>query len=198
MGLGVLFHHFGGRLETAEEVERQWPERRTWGELAVLRILLSDEAANRARRFEQEFRERGHSAHYALPLRPRYGEGGGCSAYGVSFLEITGLLTEEMRTRWSRNIRVPEALIGSRSPKRRIHFIWLLIAFWKGWAKPEEPHREILFWDPDAMYRWMIEVHASSRPEFAKSEVGAVKVLTWDARGVPAPQGPIWLEAEGK
>lgn len=196
MGLGALFYDFNGRLESREEVEQQWPERRKHGELAMIRYQISDSTCQRLLQFERQYRESGAERHYGLPRRPRYGEGGGCSAYGVSFLELAGLLTEEMREAWSRTIRVPEDLIGRPMGARRVSMTRILASFRRGWASPEEPHRELFFWDPDAMYRWILEVFDSARADFGRQRVGRIPVLQIDARRLPTPDEPIWLNQE--
>jgi hypothetical protein len=194
MGLGTLFYNFAGRLESREEVERQWPERKKHGELAVIRYKISQQTCERLLQFEREYRESGDSANYGLPRRPRYREGGGCSAYGVSYLSLAGLLTDEMREKWSKTVRVPEDLIGDASVNRFVSVGTLLASFWRKWADEDEPHRSVFFWDPDAMYQWIREVHASSRADFGRDQVGAVPVLTMDATAVPTPNEPIWLK----
>jgi hypothetical protein len=194
MGLGTLFYNFVGRLESREEVERQWSERKKYGELGVLRYKISQQTCERLLKFEREYRESGDSVNYGLPRRPRYREGGGCSAYGVSFLSLAGLLTDEMHERWSKTIRVPEDLIGDASVNRFVSLGTLLASFWRKWADENEPHRSVFFWDPDAMYQWIREVHASSRTDFGRQQLGKVPVLTRDATSVPTPTEPIWLK----
>ena len=46
-----------------------------------------------------EYRDRGYAQNYGLPLRPRYGEGAGCSAFAVSFLDVAGLLASDLHHR---------------------------------------------------------------------------------------------------
>jgi hypothetical protein len=193
MGLGSLFYNFVGRLESREEVQRQWPERKKHGELAVIRYAISESTCERLLRFEREYRESGAQVNYGLPRRPRHGEGGGCSAYGVSYLELAGVLTDEMREHWSRTVLVPEDLIGEPEKNKHVSIGTLLLSFWRKWARPDHPHRPIFFWDPDAMYRWIVAVHASNRSDFGRQQVGAVPVLTQDATSVPTPDEPIWL-----
>jgi hypothetical protein len=193
MGLGVLFYNFPGRLETREDVERQWPERRRKGELAAIRYQISQSTCERLLQFEREYRENGYEQNYGLPRRPRYREGGGCTAYGTSYLELAGLLTEEMRHQWSKTIRVPQDLIGAPEGDRWVSVGQLLTNFWRRWARPEHPHREVFFWDPDAMYQWINAAYDSGRTDFGRQKVGAVKVLTLDATDVPTPTDPIWL-----
>src|SRR5262249_44430205 len=105
-GLGILFHDFQGMLEQSDEIEANLPTYLKKGGLDFLEYEINRDACLRLVEYKTEYEERGYGAHYGLPNRPRYGEGAGCTAYAVSFLELAGLETPEMRASWSRTIEV--------------------------------------------------------------------------------------------
>jgi len=193
-GFGVLGADMMGRLETHEELAARLEERAETGLIAWLRFGVSPEAAARMVEFVDEFRAQGLDDHYGGANRPRYREGGGCSAFGLAFMELAGLVTPEHHEAWQVHFRVPERLWGGpltglRVPLRR--------ALWEGgrWARADEPHVASMFWDPSKMYRWIRENHeaqalADHAPESYKDAVG----LVVDARATPVPAEPIWLE----
>jgi len=195
IGLGVLFRDFAGELESREKVEAQIPERLKGGAFSHLTFAISDATCERLLEFHDGFEARGYSGHYGLPLRPRWGEGAGCSAYATAYLDLAGLLTPEMKERWSKNILVPIDMIGggeAGSPMRKVSLMRLLFSFWRKWATPEQEHRAVQFWDPDAIHAWIREVFDSSRDDFGRISIERTKGLTLDATQVPTPADPIW------
>lgn len=195
IGMGVLFRDFAGELEKPEEIALELPVRQSGGDLSHLTVLLSDSTCARLMQFHDEYRQRGYGAHYGLVNRPRHGEGAGCTAYATAYLDVGGLILPEMRSSWSRTIRVPLDMIGggeAGAPKKRVSFFRLLFAGWRKWAGPNEEHREVFFWDPDAMHEWVGQVFDSNRKDFERISHGKSRGLVWDARSIPTPTQPIW------
>ncbi len=195
-GLGILGADMMGRLETAEELEPEIAERAATGRIASLRFLVAPEATVRMLRFLEEYRAKGLDDHYGGANRPRYGEGGGCSAFGVAFLEVAGLMHPGFDS-WKVALRAPLGLYGGplhglRSSLKRTLF--------EGdrWAREDEPHQDSIFWDPTAMYLWIRRIHAAESAcpsgDWATEVHDRMEGLVGDARSVPVPDEPLWLE----
>lgn len=194
-GMGVLFHDFKGRLESTEEFLEQVPDRREKGQLASLHIGISSKACARLLQFEREYRAKGCGEHYGLPNRPRAAEGSGCSAFGVAFLELAGLMTAEMKQSWSRLLRIPDSHVGGLDTGRKVSVFKLATTIPERWSTAEEPSRELFFYDPDLMYAWMLERFNGSDPAYKRERDGKISILKWDASHVPVPDEGLWLEA---
>ncbi len=217
IGLGILFHDFQGAIEETEKAAAEIERRCRKGTASFLKFLISARAHARALTYVREFTERGDCAHYGLPNRPLHGEGGGCTAFGASFLEIAGLMEEEFLRDWTQRIRVPQALLGGayadpeffgehspRTPKDKnfaraagVSLVRLLLPFGDSrWARENEPHREVFFWDPDRMHGWVQRVwrEESERPtgRFQIETRAKAHGLVADRRGLHAPEGPLW------
>lgn len=195
IGLGVLFKDYPGTLETREEIEEQLPLRFKQGDIATLQFVISDSTCTRLMQFHDEFRDNGSAEHYGLPNRPRFHEGAGCSAYSNAYLELAGLLTEEMRSEWSKTIRIPIDMIGggeAATPPRKVSMLRILFTPWRKWARDDQPQRQVFMWDPDAMYRWVRAVFDSKREDFDRISIDGSVGLRLDARAVPTPSDPIW------
>lgn len=193
-GMGVLFHDFKGRLETTEEFFEQVPDRRSKGQMASIHIRISPEACARLIQFEREYRARGCGEHYGLPNRPRAAEGSGCSAFGVAFLELAGVLTPQMRENWSRLVRVPDSHTGGLDTGRHVSFLRLATSIPTRWSTEGEPSRELFFYDPDLMYTWIMERFNGADPAFGRESDGKISILKWDASHLPLPGDGLWLE----
>ncbi len=195
IGLGVLFHDFEGKLQETSEIEEDIASRMPTGDISWLTIKINQGSCQRLLQYYSEYRERGYDKHYGLHLRPRYGEGAGCSAFGASFLELAGVLDQEFVEGWQLTRLVPEGLIGSEI--RRVS-LWELI--WsrkaKRWAEPDEPHRRIDFWDPDVMHQWALRTwkqeSISPSGKYLLQKNGKSYGLLVDRVDVPTPADPIW------
>lgn len=196
-GLGVLGADMMGRLETAEELQESIAARSKTGLIASMRFLIAPEAAARMVEFVDQFAARGDDDHYGGANRPRYGEGGGCSAFGISFMEMAGLMRPEFQQAWQVVFRVPEALYGGpltglRAPMSRI--------IWEGrrWAEEDEPHVDSMFWDPGLMYEWIKATYEAEQKapsgQWATELEGEMRGLVVDSRDVPLPSEQAWLE----
>lgn len=191
-GLGVLLLSLPGRLEFGADLAPQLPKRFETGDISVIKFRISDETCQRLLDYRSEYESRGYSANYGLPNRPRYGEGAGCSAFGTSFLEVAGLLTEEHFREWTRTIRFPEWTIGGPITGRKVSIAKLLFSFSSRWANKDEPHQEVFFWDPDLMHEWIVRNFDSNREGFTYFSDGNAKGMTIDARDVATPNEPFW------
>jgi hypothetical protein len=116
-GLSILGADLSGQLETSIDLENRIKEYSRHGRLAFMTILINDEAAHRMVEFFNLFISEGDSLqgpdhHYGGAYWPRYyGEGAGCSAFVMSFLDLGGLLEDEY-PHWRVEINIPGDLIG--------------------------------------------------------------------------------------
>lgn len=200
VGFGVLFLSFPGRLESAQEVEKQFEPRYRHGSISVLNLLIHPTVRERLEKYLQEFKEKRGDHSYGLPNRPLFLEGSGCSAFAGSFLEVAGLDLPEFRQNWTQTIRVPLDLIGGASTGKKVSFPKLLAARPKNWATPDQPHLPIFFWDPDLMHQWLVKTWKKvetgerlfiDRPYRSLRRHKALE-LEIDLSHIEAPKTPIW------
>lgn len=190
-GFGVLWQSYGGRLEEADTLAREISTKWRNGRLSLASWKISPELFQHLMTYAREYRERGGDKHYGLANRPRHDEGAGCSAFGVSFLDVAGLLDDELNAAWQYRLRVPEALIGTPVSERRVGILRLLTGAGR-WATADEDAREIVFWDPDSMHRW---ARAQTPPGADGVEVvddGPMRGVIFDRRDAPVPDEPVW------
>lgn len=196
-GFGILFHNFRGKLETEADLAPEL-EARSWkkGKLSYLRIQLNENTHSRLEHYAREFGELGYDAFYGMNNRPRFGEGSGCSAFAVSFLEIAGLFTKNLESFWLRNFLVPDALIGGPGigKGRRVFFPGLIRA--GKWANVAETHEVGSLFDPDLMHQWVEKMRLESRgnPDslYRTEEWNAAQGVSFDATTIPTPDEPLF------
>lgn len=200
-GLGVLFFDLKGELDDTAYVQKTNAKHVKMGKgMNFVTFKIRPSSCQRLVQYYSEYIARGYGAHYGLQNRPRYGEGAGCSAFGISFIDIAGFLTDEWKTAWSRTIVAPAALTGGQlNPGNKVPFSSILkdIDSTRRWAYDWEPHYSIFFYDPDLIYAWVNDVYErESHQALGEAELtsmGPLRGLIIDRTSVETPTDPIWI-----
>lgn len=194
LGLGLLFYGFNGSIETTDKLKSEIEVKAKEGRLTFLQFNIKTETCRRLVQYVNEFTEKKYTAVYGLPQRPRYGEGSGCSAFGASFVELAGLMEDEFKNAWSRNLRVPEKYIGKPISDKKVPITSLLLPLSKtSWAEESEPHRKIFFWSPDDMHEWVLKKIKNEGPtEYQITKKDNAWGVIYDRTNIPTPTGPIF------
>lgn len=192
IGLGILFHRFAGRLENRDEIERRLERN---NRVRFLRLGISAPTCARLRRFAHEFESRGDSRFYGLPLRPRKGEGAGCSAFGMAFLELTGALEHsplrEASTRWSRSFHIPKRKIGTSD--HGVPLSSLVFGYGKWPLKASDETVPLFFWEPNRMYDWVgTALLMGPGAPWLPLQEGRHHGLGLDLSSLPTPESPVF------
>jgi len=164
-GLSILGADLEGFLENSAVLEQTKKKFSRKGRLAFMTFYISDEATDRMISFFQSYQtgidSMGSSGgHYGGAFWPRYnGEGSGCSAFVVSFLDLAGLLIEEF-DEWMVGVNIPMDLIGG--PYNDNNDVRLRdIRRCNSWADDTGPEMKtaeyIQLYDPYLIYEWINE-----------------------------------------
>lgn len=172
-GLGVLFHIFPGQLENAKILNPEIAKKRKNGRVHSMTYIIDDRACDLMFGHYENFIKNGGQHNYGFPVDTLAGEGAGCSAFGVSFLQAAKIADEEQLKGWSGEVWVPEKYIGPYSNEKYteagqepypqieggsdVKLIPLIAKPGKTkWARPKEPGAKFLkFFDPDTMHSWI-------------------------------------------
>ena len=194
MGFGILFHTFEGRLETAEELEEEVARRLKEQSLNFLSFPIEYTRCQRIYKYYQEFKEKNLDFGYGLANRPRYKEGSGCSAFAASFLEVSGLMTDEYRKAWTRTLNIPKTLIGDQNHPVFLYKLLLPWAKLEWSATPQPNTKNLTFWDPELMYQWVEQRKNSSEPILEKVRIhGTIGLRLKQVDGF-VPNELFWLK----
>lgn len=197
-GFGILFYNFDGSLESAAKLDPEVRARAQTGELSWVKFKISRSVSDRIKQYLDEFKAKGGSCWYGLPNRPRYGEGGGCSAFGASFLDVAGILLPEFKKHWTNEIEVSEKWIGPPVGTNPVSFYKIILGpNSKSWTFSDSPSRKIFFWEPDLMHQWVLNTH--KKPQALSGQKAELKRhekslgILYDFQHLDAPSEPIWL-----
>lgn len=204
IGLGIVFHSFDGRLEDKEELKPEFDRRMSIGNKAInfAKFKINNSAAQRVEKYLADYAAADVQKYYGLVNSPLHGEGSGCSAFGASFMDVAGLLEEEHRQNWTHCVRVPHKLAGNPIMKNKVSFFKLLFGKHR-WAKENEDHHEIFFWDPDLMHTWVegkLSSFSEGMSEYSIEKKGNSTGIVFDMSHKETPDGPIFKRTsdEGK
>lgn len=215
LAFSILERAWPGMMETEDDLKVSIHERTAKKHrLAVATFLISDETAKRLLDYHKALRADLNPRWYGFGARPRRSEGSGCSAFGASFLEVAGLLTPALQAQFSQTVRVPLVLMAGYNGTPRISLARAVAHRAAGaWARADEPHMLLEFFDPDRMFAWAMAKHAAPgvsegydvqpdaelpkildrRYNLGGLAVKNVKAVTIDAREVATPTGPLLL-----
>ncbi|MBA2405511.1 MAG: hypothetical protein H0V66_12115 [Bdellovibrionales bacterium] len=195
-GLGVLYHSFDGHLENRSDVELEIEElSKESGRMNFVRFGLNEGQCERGLTYLKEYRDKKVGRYYGLANRPRHGEGAGCSAFGASFAEVTGVMDIDLQEAWSQTINIPLEFAGPPLKPEGVNLFKLMLNG-GSWATEKEPHQKLMFWSPDRMFDWVkLKVSKSQQEKhFTVTELGKTQGIFLDKSHLPAPSGPIWLQ----
>jgi len=193
-GLGILFTDMLGRLENTEDLLKEIPARFESGRIAYIRFKLNDANYDRLKTYLNNYRARGYGNIYNGLNRPREGLGAGCSIFGIAFLEVAGLMHPVWREKWPVKVRIPLEIIGGPLTGNKVSIAKVTRA--KRWANENEPHRELMLYEPYYIYQWILAEWSKEH----KAGTGRVKLLKkdnaygleYDCTHVAPPEEPIF------
>lgn len=194
VGLGIIFHSFPGRLESKDELVSELDSYADRGNkmMNFCQYIISNETAKRVEDYINEYRAKDIGRYYGLFNSPLHGEGAGCSAFGASFLDVMGALTEDHKKNWANRVVVPHKLIGAPLIKNKVNFFKILFNNHNWQAQKSEDSHEIFFWDPDLMYQ-DTQNKLENLPEGAKEvTIRNMSGLQYDLTQVETPKTLIF------
>lgn len=155
--LELLVIAYPGYLISAEEIRKEAPRFAELGRVNTFSIKISNGVCKRLLKFVAEYREREYAKIYAgFTANPFKGEGAGCAAFGMSLLQVAGLLEDEFVKKWSHRLNVPKSLMNYQSYKATKSFWDFMLFGYDGvWSKDKNEGLAIVAFDPELMYNWV-------------------------------------------
>ncbi|WP_413944698.1 hypothetical protein [Bdellovibrio sp. HCB-162] len=191
VALDAFMMNVKGRSYTEEEVLSWLGTLKQQGYVRSLKLILNSDQCARVQRYIHLYEElRLNEVYGGLRSLPHYGQGAGCSAYAVSFLQILDFFPPSLDQSWKRKLKVPLELLSSKTRSARIGFFGYLRGKDRPWASDKEPHTVLEFWDPDLMYAWVGNIIREKKnfptnmwPE--KDPNSPFQRVVWDVRSYP-------------
>lgn len=152
--LNMLTAVFPGKLlqnQTVLEYLKPAIER---GHVRALTFNITKNNCNRLLSYYKEYVQREYYKKYSGFTSNVYaGEGAGCAAYAMSYLQVAGLLDDVFRQAWSRQLSVPVHLLEKeKHPPSAWSYVFGLNASWAG---ANDEAKTLIIYDPEKMYQWL-------------------------------------------
>jgi hypothetical protein len=179
IGLGVLFKLVKGHLEETSHVQAELKMRTESSKAAFVSFKISDSAYHYLLAFIDSFKRRGYDSLYNGLNMPRAGKGSGCTAFGISLLELINALLPEYSEKWAVHLNIPEKLIGSAEKQKKVSIMRILFSF--RWATNTGSCRKLLLYEPYLIYNWVNHLWKTA---YDQPDTGYQFVQTGHARGV--------------
>lgn len=192
-GFGILYHGFQGGLEDKEVIEPELKEYLKTGYANFTRFLLNSPQCQRLMTYLKEYREHNVGRYYGLAHRPRFGEGAGCSAFGVSFSQVVNVLDQEMKEAWSQTVLIPLEYSGPPLTDQSVSLFKIFLNAHR-WARPDEKHAALTFWDPDRMHAWVKKKVEMKQENYPILTIDGAQGVVVDKSYLLSPESPIWLQ----
>lgn len=192
--LKMLTAVFPGRLlENATIMEYLKPAIEN-GNVRAISFDLNEHNCKRLMSYFKEYKQREYHKKYSGFASNVYaGEGAGCAAYAMSFLQVADLLEEPFRSAWSRQLKVP---LNLTELERKPPSVWsYLLGFNSSWASERDNESTVLtIYDPEQMYQWIGDQYQQpflSAISFTVEHAGKAIELRLDGKGL-LPAKDYW------
>lgn len=197
-GLGLMFHTYLGKLEKDEVIKKDLDSYAGSDRVAKMTTIISPEACERMVTYVNDFEARGFGKMYSgLQADPLKGEGSGCSAFGMSFLEVAGLLEPEYAAKFREHLYIPKRFVGGPLTGNKVSVTHLLFRPSAKWNN-KEPNIELYAWNPEKMHAWVSDIykaaeHGKHIPNLVgTTKLGKTKEIVFDKSHLPVPTGSYW------
>ncbi|MBK7427799.1 MAG: hypothetical protein IPI60_12600 [Saprospiraceae bacterium] len=192
--LGILFAEFPGALDCPKKLQIELDKRCEDGEIAFMTFKLHKDNFERLKEYVEQYKQREYHLIYNGKNQPRRGQGAGCSAFGISCLEVAGLLQADWKEEWTMAVRVPAHLVGGPSTGQKVPVLSMLFA--NRWANEDEPHLVLELYEPYLIHEWIVnQTKQTNKPSNMKTSMNEKALgLSFDYTQVLPPSDPIFLD----
>jgi hypothetical protein len=203
-GMGVVFKNYRGKFDSQDFIKKDLDAMFETGRSNFVRFEISNTTCERLTEYLSEYERLGYHKIYAgLNARPLLRQSAGCSAYGMSFLELAGLQATEFEENWRTYRIVPRKWVGGPLTGKRVKILKILTAIPSRWDQDlTRGGFPVDFWDPEKMHLWTKlaarDLMAGANRKFpwpaSLIRIGKSSGVLFDATSVPTPEGPFFQD----
>lgn len=185
IGLGILGVAMGGKLDSESDIKKDLKLFSRLGKLAYVKYHINEEAAHKIVHFMEGFSRSDEgkppaSSYYGGAFWPRYeDEGSGCSAYGMSMVDIAGLIGEEHED-WKVEVNIPMELVGGELNHNQ-KVSRKEIKKHDSWASTNDSslsaHIPFSIYDPSMVFDWVIKTRDNTETGYVAENEGGIPGL---------------------
>jgi len=164
VGFGALGMTMKGRMEPFNHIKKGLALYGKRNRVAYLKFKVDENAIKRVIQFLNYYQTKNKLGfapceHYNGALWPGYeNEGSGCSAFGMTILDIANLLPEFAKSDWMVNVNVPMNIIGgefNQNKKIKLKTILKTKSWYNGDGKEGIDFVNYKVFDPGKVFNWI-------------------------------------------
>lgn len=201
-GLEIILDDVPGREFSPEEITgAELDHYRENGRMAGLKIDVSRAQCDRVVEFYRRYKaNRMDKVFGGLLANPRAGQGGGCTIYGTSFLDVAGLLTPEIKAQIYRNHCLPLDLFNYPGHRTRGSMFEIGSGFAEShFVEPNspEPHICASYPDPELAFKYVLNIYTGKLsapqgiPLVHAGPDGTAPIVELDGTRALVPRDPV-------
>ena len=190
VGLGVLGSTMSGHLESEKNIKRGLKLYSKRKKVAYIKFKINAQSNQRITQFMNYYE---HKTHYSFApyqmyngaLWPRYeNEGAGCSAFGISLLDVAEILPSESE-QWIVDVNIPMNLIGgefNNNKKVKFRDILKTKSWYIGTGTIDVDYVNYKVYDPSLIFNWIISKRNQNDSIFQPDEENGIPGVVIDMR----------------
>ncbi len=164
VGFGVMGSTIQGHLESEKSIKKGIKLYSKYHKVAFIKFSINEQSLKRMLEFVKYYQTKNEFGFapcekYNGALWPGYkNEGSGCSAFGMSLLQVGGILPEDTED-WFVDVKVPMEIIGGRfNQNKKIKFktMFNTTSWYKGNGKENVDYVNYKVYDPQLIFNWIL------------------------------------------
>lgn len=155
-GLSVILQDNPGHFQLTEEVKKDVEFfSRISNRMMVMKMDITEEQCQKMKSWHEEFKNRPVHIYGGIGRRPLTGEGSGCTAYTMSYLEAAQVDYDFFNNLFEQTIFIPNELLGGDFGDRIVPLKAIMGNTKKLGVKADDT-LEVKLYDPNRMYSWIL------------------------------------------
>ncbi|MDD4993207.1 MAG: hypothetical protein PHR83_13355 [Paludibacter sp.] len=202
IGLGALGATIQGHIESEKDIKKGLETYSKRNMVAYMKFRISNQAVRRVIEFVSGYQAKTMNGYAACDLYngatwPRNeNEGSGCSAFGMSVLDVAGVLPAESG-QWCLSVKIPMNLIGgecNNNKKIKIGTILRTKSWYEGTGQEGVDFVTYRTYDPALIFNWIRKTQSQHDPNFITENENGISGLVVDKRNaLIAADEPVFL-----
>jgi len=185
IGFGSLGSTMQGHVESEKSIKKGLKLYSKRNKVAYIKFKVSEQSIRRVLEFVDKFQKKTINGFAASDIYngatwPRYSnEGSGCSAFGMSVLDVANLLPAESST-WRIHVKVPMDLIGgefNNNKKINLSKIHKAKSWYEGTGLVDVDYVDYNVFDPSVIFDWIKNKKTQNDPDFQADEEDGISGL---------------------
>lgn len=153
-GLSVILQDNPGHFQNSEESRADIEFFSKTNRMSIMKLIVTNEQCLKAQEWHEEISSRKNQIYGGVGRRPLLGEGTGCTAYTMSFIEYANINYDFFNSIFEQTINIPNELLGGEFGANKVS-IGDISRNRQDLALSTDKTLKVTLYDPNRMYFWI-------------------------------------------